>query len=95
MHFAFIKPFLNDWSSLSPLLPVLVLFNVKLTRWLSEMQGTFLSVLFVSCGFIEGAHLLRFSFGRTQSEEMALRSRIFPLQAPLCLITLTLCRQEP
>lgn len=81
--------FFNDQSGLSALSPVLVLFNVKLTCWLRETQGTFLSVLFVSCGFIEGAHLLRCSFGRTRSKETALRSRIFPLQTPLCLITLT------
>lgn len=34
-------------------------FNVKPSHWQNEMQGTFLAVLFVSCGFIEGAHLLR------------------------------------
>lgn len=28
----------------------------------SEVQGTFLSGLFVSCGFTEGAHLLRCKF---------------------------------
>lgn len=34
-------------------------FNVKPSYWQKEMQGTFLAVLFVSCGFMEGAHLLR------------------------------------
>lgn len=33
-------------------------FNVKSARWQNKMQGTFHSELFVSCGFIEGGHLL-------------------------------------
>lgn len=33
-------------------------FHVKWAFWPNEMQGTFLVVLFVSCGFMEGAHLL-------------------------------------
>lgn len=60
------------------------------------MQGTFLSVLFVSCGFMEGAHLLRCSLGRTRSEETAPPSCILPLvDLLLCLLTLAApCKQE-
>lgn len=61
------------------------------------MQGTFLSVLFVSCGFTEGAHLLRERLGWTQSEETAAQGHIPPSQAASLasrLISSALCRQQ-
>lgn len=42
-----------------------------LTVQQNETRGTFLTVLFVSCGFIEGANLLHCTFGRTRPEETA------------------------
>lgn len=45
---------------LSPVCELQLVLKIKIhhSSWQTEMQATFLSVLFVLCGFTEGAHLL-------------------------------------